>query len=70
MMDLIFTYNYLSFFNLLNFLKQMIILFVDFYNLTIFLNVDDFDYLEFLIFCKSQFLDFDETKLDNVNKCG
>ncbi len=69
-MDLIFTYNYLSFFNLLNFLKQMIILFVDFYNLTIFLNVDDFDYLEFLIFCKSQFLDFDETKLDNVNKCG
>ncbi len=48
----------------------MIILFVEFYNLTIFLNVDDFDYLEFLIFCKSQFLDFDETKLDNVNKCG
>ncbi len=27
----------------------MIILFVDFYNLTICLNVDDFDYLEFLM---------------------
>jgi hypothetical protein len=48
-MDLIFTYNYLSFFNLLNFLKQMIILFLDFYNLAISLNVDDFDYLEILM---------------------
>jgi len=43
MMDLIFIYNYWSFFNLLNYLKQMLISYANFYSLAISLNVDDFE---------------------------